>query len=116
MPADESSQRHEDIGHRLRSRRLALGLSEEAVAAALGVTCDQLQKYERGHGHIDAARLQHVADVLKAPVLFFFGGASGAREGNQGRCEIVDFAGRNPDAAKPDPDTLRIQRPKVESG
>ena len=116
MPADESSPQHEDIGHRLKSRRLALGLSEDAVAAALGVTCDQLQKYETGHAHIDAGRLQQVADVLKAPLLFFFGGTFGARDVREGSCKIIDFAARNPDAAQPDPDTPRVQRAKVESG
>jgi transcriptional regulator with XRE-family HTH domain len=44
MPTDESSPRHRNIGRGLKSRRLALGLSEKALAAALGVTCDQVRK------------------------------------------------------------------------
>jgi transcriptional regulator with XRE-family HTH domain len=102
MPSDGSSPRHENIGRGLKSRRLALGLSEEALAAALGVTCDQLRKYESGHGHIDAARLQRVADVLKVPVLFFFDGAFNTRDDHGGSCEIIDFAARNSDGPKPE--------------
>jgi transcriptional regulator with XRE-family HTH domain len=97
MPAVESSLRHENIGHHVKSRRLALGLSEEALADTLGVTCDQLQRYETGHGHIDAARLQHIADVLKVSVLFFFGSAFSARDGRKESCKIIDFAARTAD-------------------
>jgi transcriptional regulator with XRE-family HTH domain len=113
MTSDESSLQDENIGRRLKSRRLALGLSEEALAAALGVTCGQLQKYETGHGHIDAARLQHIADVLKAPILFFFGGGFSARDA--GACEIIDFAARAP-GAKPDGGLPGAERGKAKSG
>jgi transcriptional regulator with XRE-family HTH domain len=115
MPTDESSPRDETIGQRLRSRRLALAFSEEALAAALGVTCEQLRKYESGHGRIEAARLQHIADVLKVPVLFFFGGAFGAHDGRKRSSEIIDFAARRSDVAKPDPGAPRVERGKVKS-
>jgi transcriptional regulator with XRE-family HTH domain len=108
MPTDPSMLRDENIGRRLKSRRQALGLSEETFAAALGVTREQLQKYETGQSHIEAARLQHIAEALMAPVLFFFGGAFSARPGRTGRCEIIDFAARPSDDAKPDPGTSRV--------
>jgi transcriptional regulator with XRE-family HTH domain len=116
MPTDPSSLRDENIGQHLKSRRQALGLSEEAFAAALGVTCEQLRKYETGQRHIEAARLQHIAEILKVPVLFFFGGAFSARPGRTGGCEIIDFASHASDGAKAEPGTAVVDCGKVKSG
>jgi len=60
------------IGTRLRLRRLALGLSQGSLARSLGVTFQQIQKYERGTNRIFASRLFHLARVLRVPVSFFF--------------------------------------------
>jgi transcriptional regulator with XRE-family HTH domain len=116
MPTHPSSLREENIGQRVKSRRQALGLSEEAFAGALGVTREQLQKYETGQSCIEAARLQHVAEILKVPVLFLFGGTFSARPSRAGGCEIIDFAARSSDSAKPDPGTPRVDCGKVKSG
>jgi len=62
------------IGSRLRLRRLALGFSQEALAQALGITFQQIQKYERGTNRIFASRLFHLARVLKVPPAYFFQG------------------------------------------
>jgi len=91
MPTNEPSLRDENIGKRLKLRRLQLGLSEESLALALGVTFEQVQKYETGSDRIEAARLQQIAAILTVPVLFFFGGTLSGTQGRQGDCEVLDF-------------------------
>jgi transcriptional regulator with XRE-family HTH domain len=63
------------VGQRVRMRRLMLGMSHMNVADALGVTFQQLQKYEKGTNRISVSRLQHIAQILQVPVIFFFEGA-----------------------------------------
>ncbi|MGF1592194.1 MAG: helix-turn-helix domain-containing protein [Kiloniellaceae bacterium] len=62
------------IGSRLRLRRLALGFSQDTLARSLGITFQQVQKYERGTNRIFASRLFQLARVLRVPVAFFFQG------------------------------------------
>lgn len=64
------------IGARLRLRRLAMGFSQETLGRALGITFQQIQKYERGTNRIFASRLFHLAHVLRVPVAYFFQGLS----------------------------------------
>jgi transcriptional regulator with XRE-family HTH domain len=59
-------------GQRLRAFRVAKGLSQTAVAEHLGVTFQQVQKYERGANRMGASRLAAVADLLRVPVADFF--------------------------------------------
>jgi transcriptional regulator with XRE-family HTH domain len=63
------------VGQRLRMRRLMLDMSQTKVADALGLTFQQLQKYEKGANRIGAGRLQHISQILQVPVVFFFDGA-----------------------------------------
>jgi len=60
------------VGSRVRMRRMMLGLSQEKLGEALGLTFQQVQKYEKGVNRIGASRLQHLANVLQVPVAFFF--------------------------------------------
>ena len=62
------------VGNRLRQRRMLLGLSQKQMAAALGVTFQQVQKYENGVNRISASRLWDISKILKAPIEFFFDG------------------------------------------
>lgn len=62
------------IGSRLRQRRLSLGLSQPALAKTLGITFQQIQKYERGSNRIVASRLYRLAQVLRVPIQYFFQG------------------------------------------
>ena len=64
------------VGGRLRRRRTLLGLNEDAVAARLGVSFEQIQRYERGTGRIGAARLFRLSKVLGVPITYFFEGMS----------------------------------------
>jgi transcriptional regulator with XRE-family HTH domain len=63
------------VGNRVRMRRLMLEMSQEKLADALGLTFQQVQKYEKGTNRIGASRLQHISDTLQVPVAFFFEGA-----------------------------------------
>jgi transcriptional regulator with XRE-family HTH domain len=60
------------VGQRLRLRRTLLGLSQEKLGEAVGITFQQLQKYERGANRISASRLFNLSQVLGVPVSFFF--------------------------------------------
>jgi transcriptional regulator with XRE-family HTH domain len=63
------------VGNRMRMRRLMLHKSQSDVANALGLTFQQLQKYENGTNRISASRLQVLCAILQVPVSFFFEGA-----------------------------------------
>jgi transcriptional regulator with XRE-family HTH domain len=75
MPRDGMHPTDTHVGQRVRTRRLMLGMSQSNVADALGVTFQQLQKYEKGINRISASRLQHISQILQVPVTFFFEGA-----------------------------------------
>jgi transcriptional regulator with XRE-family HTH domain len=60
------------VGSRLRMRRIMLGMSQEKLGDALGLTFQQVQKYEKGINRIGASRLQHIAEILEVPISFFF--------------------------------------------
>ncbi len=67
------------VGRRLRLRRTLLGLSQTAVAKQLGLSFQQLQKYENGTNRIGAGRLHDLAEILKVPVSFFYDGVADSR-------------------------------------
>ena len=60
------------VGQRLRQRRVLAGLSQEKLARMVGITFQQVQKYERGANRIVASRLYELANVLDVPVSYFF--------------------------------------------
>jgi len=62
------------VGSRVRMRRMMLGMSQEKLGDALGLTFQQVQKYEKGTNRIGASRLQQIAHFLQVPVSFFFEG------------------------------------------
>ena len=67
------------VGSRVRMRRIMLGMSQEKLGEALGLTFQQVQKYEKGTNRVGASRLQQISEVLQVPVSFLFdGGPSGA--------------------------------------
>jgi transcriptional regulator with XRE-family HTH domain len=66
------------VGHRLRIRRKMLGMSQEKLGEACGLTFQQIQRFEKGKNRIGADRLRQAADILGVTVSFFFeGGAYG---------------------------------------
>lgn len=73
------------VGSRVRMRRIMLGMSQEKLGEALGLTFQQVQKYEKGTNRIGASRLQQISEILQIPVSFLFeGGPSGVVNGNLG--------------------------------
>ena len=60
------------VGSRIRLRRTMLGMSQEKLGEALGITFQQVQKYEKGTNRVGASRLQNIAAILGVPVSFFF--------------------------------------------
>lgn len=63
------------VGSRVRMQRMLAGISQEKLGEALGLTFQQVQKYEKGTNRISASRLQQIAKMLGVPVSFFFEGA-----------------------------------------
>lgn len=71
------------VGARIRERRLMLGMSQQQLAEAIGVTYQQAHKYERGLNRISAGRLYGIAQVLGVPVSWFFDGIGSGGAGAQ---------------------------------
>jgi transcriptional regulator with XRE-family HTH domain len=75
MPKNGAHPTDKHVGQRVRMRRMMLGMSQELLGDALGLTFQQVQKYEKGTNRISASRLQHISQILQVPVTFFFEGA-----------------------------------------
>ncbi|WP_337996379.1 helix-turn-helix transcriptional regulator [Oleispirillum naphthae] len=60
------------VGQRIRLRRNLVGMTQEQLAASVGVTFQQIQKYERGFNRVSASRLYDIGHVLSVPISFFF--------------------------------------------
>ena len=77
------------VGSRIRMRRIMLGMSQEALSDALGLTFQQVQKYEKGANRIGASRLWQIAEALGTPVESLYEGLE-TREGpNRAKSDIV---------------------------
>jgi transcriptional regulator with XRE-family HTH domain len=97
------------VGSRVRLRRTLLGMSQEKLGTAIGLTFQQVQKYERGANRIGASRLFDLARVLDVPVSFFFEEMGGGQERHG--AEAVELRNETSD---PDPmakrETLELVR------
>jgi transcriptional regulator with XRE-family HTH domain len=80
------------VGSRIRLRRNMMGMSQEKLGESLGITFQQIQKYEKGTNRVGASRLQAIASILGVPVAFFFEDAPG-QEAVGGRGFAEDDAG-----------------------
>ena len=76
------------VGARIRMRRQLINMSQERLGELLGITFQQIQKYEKGSNRISASRLFYTAKTLGVPVQFFFDGLPGL-EGNEGLNETA---------------------------
>lgn len=80
------------IGSRVRRRRIALGMSQETLGEALGLTFQQVQKYEKGTNRIGASRLLTIATILKVGIEFFFDGLAETRATSSAETRLMgDF-------------------------
>ena len=87
MPRGALNPIDKHVGSRVRMLRRMLDMSQTDLANALGLTFQQVQKYEKGSNRISASRLQHISQILQVPVPFFFEGApaaSGVRQAEAG--------------------------------
>lgn len=71
------------VGGRVRSRRILMGMSQERLADQLGVTFQQVQKYEKGANRISASRLHDISQILDVPPGYFFEEITGVKLTNQ---------------------------------
>ena len=76
------------VGSRVRMRRVLIGMSQEKLGGALGLTFQQVQKYEKGTNRIGASRLQQIAGILSVAPAFFFDNMPPA----EGRVDAPGFA------------------------
>ena len=85
------------VGTRVRMRRMMLDMSQTTLGDALGITFQQVQKYEKGTNRISASRLQQVCDILQVPIPFFFEGlpsapaAAGSNATQPSAAQYTDF-------------------------
>ena len=84
------------VGGRVRLRRMLLGMSQEKLADRLGITFQQIQKYEKGANRIGASRLQQISQALDTPIAFFFEDLPDSGDGRKdvpetGRPYVMDF-------------------------
>lgn len=77
------------VGSRVRMRRMMVGMSQEKLGESLGITFQQIQKYEKGTNRIGASRLQQISIVLGVPVAFFFEGAPTLLPNDEGFSEAA---------------------------
>jgi transcriptional regulator with XRE-family HTH domain len=106
------------VGSRVRMRRVLVGLSQEKLGDSLGVTFQQVQKYEKGTNRIGASRLQQISKVLGVPVSFFFDDAPGEENKTEGFADggssdyVVDFLSTSEGIAL-NRAFLRVRDPRV---
>jgi transcriptional regulator with XRE-family HTH domain len=81
------------VGQRVRALRLERSLSQTTLGDRLGVTFQQVQKYEKGVNRIGASRLQSIADVFSVPISALFSESSAKPEQRDSLFELVDSAG-----------------------
>jgi transcriptional regulator with XRE-family HTH domain len=82
------------VGNCIRMRRIMLGMNQETLGKAVGLTFQQIQKYETGINRIGASRLQQLCGVLEIPVSFAFDGAPGSISFEDSMPQyVVDFMG-----------------------
>jgi transcriptional regulator with XRE-family HTH domain len=78
MPAKPPNPVDRHVGSRVRMRRIMLGMSQEKLGEGLGLTFQQIQKYEKGTNRIGASRIQQISEILRVPVSFLFEGSPGS--------------------------------------
>ena len=83
------------VGSRIRLRRTLLGMSQERLGDSLGLTFQQVQKYERGVNRVGASRLYDLSRVLDVPISFFFDDMPDTSGNGQGSTHVAGFSERS---------------------
>ena len=93
MPANASKKPHPvdiHVGLRLRLRRNMLGMSQDDLGKQVGITFQQIQKYERGIDRVSASRLWEFAQILNVPEDYFFEGLEGNKTSGDSDCQLLN--------------------------
>jgi transcriptional regulator with XRE-family HTH domain len=84
------------VAARVRVARLAAGLSQATLGKAIGVTFQQIQKYEKGANRVGPGRLQEIANITGKPITFFFAEMDGKASGDDEVTAVVQLMGSKP--------------------
>ena len=98
LPKKKANPVDAHVGYRVRLRRMLIGMSQERLGELLGLTFQQVQKYERGINRIGAGRLFEVAEILGVPISFFYEGVDASNAGGEGGSQsaaVMDFLSSN---------------------
>src|SRR6185437_9574275 len=87
MPKKQANPIDVQVGNRVRIRRMLIGMSQERLGDLLGLTFQQVQKYEKGVNRIGAGRLFEVSRILGVPIDFFYEGVGEQLAGQRGMAE-----------------------------
>jgi len=98
------------VGSRIRLRRTLMGMSQERLGEALGLTFQQVQKYERGVNRVGASRLYDLSRVLDVPISFFFDDMADPRTTGPVIAGVAGFAERPEGFSGPSEDPLELVR------
>lgn len=90
-PAEPALKIDRRVGENVQKARLAMGLSQSSLARALGISFQQLQKYESGKNRIAASRLHAIGEVLQRPMSFFFNGEEDGGAAPRGSPEVDEM-------------------------
>src|SRR3982751_2009046 len=82
VPKKQANPIDIQVGNRVRIRRMLMGMSQERLGDLLGLTFQQVQKYEKGVNRIGAGRLYEVARILGVPIDFFYEGVAATHQGS----------------------------------
>jgi transcriptional regulator with XRE-family HTH domain len=96
LPKKQANPVDGQVGNRVRLRRMLVGMSQERLGELLGLTFQQVQKYEKGVNRIGAGRLYQVAQILGVPINYFYEGviehsAESLRNGDTSTPPVMEF-------------------------
>lgn len=91
MPKKQTNPIDIQVGNRVRIRRMLIGMSQERLGDLLGLTFQQVQKYEKGVNRIGAGRLYEVSRILNVPVDFFYEGVASSSPEGESAPPVMEF-------------------------
>jgi transcriptional regulator with XRE-family HTH domain len=118
VPKKQANSIDAQVGNRVRLRRMLVGMSQEKLGELLGLTFQQVQKYEKGVNRIGAGRLYHVGQILGVPVSYFYedvmeqGPANSAVANDRATPSAVEFLSSS-EGMQLTLAFMRIREPKV---
>src|ERR1700694_1891392 len=90
-PAQRIETWNVKVGRRIRARRIECRMSQTELGEKLGVTFQQIQKYEKGSNGVSSGRLEQISDILEVPITFFYGSDGRVKAGQTSLTETALF-------------------------